>query len=26
VPLSGLFDFVVFSECSLVKAGIISCP
>jgi len=26
VPLSGVYDFVVFSECSLVKGGPISCP
>ncbi|HSD12130.1 MAG TPA: hypothetical protein VLC10_01100 [Patescibacteria group bacterium] len=26
VPLAGIFDFVVFSECSLVKGGGISCP
>lgn len=26
VPLSGIFDFVIFSECSLVKGGAISCP
>lgn len=26
VPLAGIFDFVVFSECSLVKSGAISCP
>lgn len=26
VPLAGIFDFVVFSECSLVKGGPISCP
>jgi Tfp pilus assembly protein PilX len=26
VPLSGLYDFVVFSECSLVKGGAITCP
>ncbi|MEY4744819.1 MAG: hypothetical protein RL272_764 [Candidatus Parcubacteria bacterium] len=26
VPLAGIFDFVVFSECSLVKGGAISCP
>jgi hypothetical protein len=25
-PLSGVYDFVVFSECSLVKAGVASCP
>lgn len=25
-PLSGIFDFVVFSECSLVKSGVVSCP
>jgi len=25
-PLSGAFDFVVFSECSIVKGGTISCP
>jgi hypothetical protein len=25
-PLSGLYDFVIFSECSLVKGGPISCP
>jgi len=25
-PLSGLFDFVIFSECSLVKGGTGSCP
>jgi len=25
-PLSGLFDFVLFSECSLVKGSIGSCP
>lgn len=25
-PLSGLYDFVVFSECSLVKGGTITCP
>lgn len=25
-PLSGLFDFAIFSECSLVKGGPISCP
>lgn len=26
VPLSSVYDFVVFSECSLVKGGPISCP
>ncbi|HTK04303.1 MAG TPA: hypothetical protein VL500_01870 [Candidatus Eisenbacteria bacterium] len=26
IPLAGIFDFVVFSECSLVKGGAISCP
>lgn len=26
VPLASLYDFVVFSECSLVKGGPISCP
>lgn len=26
VPLSGLYDYAVFSECSLVKGGPISCP
>lgn len=26
IPLSGIFNFVVFSECSLVKGGPISCP
>jgi hypothetical protein len=25
-PLSGVYDFVVFSECSIVKGGSISCP
>jgi hypothetical protein len=25
-PLSGLYDFAVFSECSLVKGSPISCP
>lgn len=25
-PLSGLYDYVVFSECSLVKGGPITCP
>ncbi|MBI4457546.1 hypothetical protein HY633_01120 [Candidatus Uhrbacteria bacterium] len=25
-PLSGVYDFVIFSECSLVKGGTISCP
>lgn len=25
-PLSGSFDYVVFSECSIVKGGTISCP
>lgn len=25
-PLSSLYDFVIFSECSLVKGGSISCP
>lgn len=25
-PLSGAYDFVVFSECSIVKGGSISCP
>ena len=25
-PLSGIYDFVIFSECSLVKGGPISCP
>jgi hypothetical protein len=25
-PLSGVYDFVVFSECSIVKSGSISCP
>ncbi len=25
-PLSGIYDFVIFSECSLVKGGTISCP
>jgi hypothetical protein len=25
-PLSGLFDFVIFSECSLVKGGVPACP
>lgn len=26
VPLTGIFDFVIFSECSLVKGGDASCP
>jgi hypothetical protein len=26
LPLSGLYDFVVFTECSLVKGGTVSCP
>jgi len=26
IPLAGIFDFVVFSECSLVKGGAVSCP
>ena len=26
IPLAGIFDFVLFSECSLVKGGAISCP
>lgn len=26
VPLTGIFDFVIFSECSLVKGGPASCP
>jgi hypothetical protein len=25
-PLSGLYDYVIFSECSLVKGGPITCP
>jgi hypothetical protein len=25
-PLSGLYDFVLFSECSLVKGGPVGCP
>lgn len=25
-PLSGVYDFVLFSECSIVKGGAISCP
>ncbi|MEY4722721.1 MAG: hypothetical protein RLZZ324_234 [Candidatus Parcubacteria bacterium] len=26
MPLSGAFDYVVFSECSIVKGGTITCP
>lgn len=25
-PLSGIYDFIVFSECSIVKGGAVSCP